>query len=234
MVKHKSLEPLDSSQKLKKIKQQDDMLESELTLPIEPKLLVEQDGVVKYYPSVFGVAESGKLYDSLTTLEYWNRPQLKGYGHVKAQSRLTCAFGDDPNIEYNYSGTTAKVASNYPDTVIEIKSKVEKLIGTKFNFCLLNFYTDGNEYIGAHSDNQAGLVPGAPIAAVSLGAERFLDFKHKKNNLKVRVTMESGSLLVMAGDTQSYWKHMIPKQKKVNAGRISLTFRVVESNPSKS
>ncbi|ORY02242.1 hypothetical protein K493DRAFT_312140 [Basidiobolus meristosporus CBS 931.73] len=195
---------------------------------VEPKAVIEEDGVVEYYPQLLAKELSRKLYSDLVGLEYWNRPELKVYGRVKPQSRLTCAFGDDPNVVYNYSGTTALVASEYPAGVIEIKTRVEKLVGVQFNFCLLNYYSDGNEYIGAHSDNQAGLVPGAPIAAVSLGTERFLDFKHKKKNLKVRVTMEDGSLLVMGGDTQTFWKHMIPKQKKVNSGRISLTFRVVK------
>ncbi|CAA7265714.1 unnamed protein product [Cyclocybe aegerita] len=34
-----------------------------------------------------------------------------------------------------------------------------------------------------------------------------------------------GSLVVMQGETQKYWKHEIPKEPKVKEGRISLTFR---------
>uniref|UniRef100_A0A8H7XMU3 Fe2OG dioxygenase domain-containing protein n=1 Tax=Psilocybe cubensis TaxID=181762 RepID=A0A8H7XMU3_PSICU len=37
--------------------------------------------------------------------------------------------------------------------------------------------------------------------------------------------LDSGSLVVMQGDTQRYWKHEIPKEPKVKEGRISLTFR---------
>ncbi|KAF9547254.1 hypothetical protein CPC08DRAFT_699821 [Agrocybe pediades] len=37
--------------------------------------------------------------------------------------------------------------------------------------------------------------------------------------------LQPGSLLVMQGDTQKYWKHEIPKEPKVTTGRISLTFR---------
>ncbi|RDB26076.1 DNA oxidative demethylase ALKBH2 [Hypsizygus marmoreus] len=38
-------------------------------------------------------------------------------------------------------------------------------------------------------------------------------------------TLNSGSLIVMQGDTQRFWKHEIPKEPKVKDGRISLTFR---------
>ncbi|GLB37902.1 putative 2OG-Fe(II) oxygenase superfamily protein [Lyophyllum shimeji] len=42
---------------------------------------------------------------------------------------------------------------------------------------------------------------------------------------KKRWTLEPGSLVVMQGDTQKFWKHEIPKEFKVKDGRISLTFR---------
>jgi alkylated DNA repair dioxygenase AlkB len=38
----------------------------------------------------------------------------------------------------------------------------------------------------------------------------------------------NGSLIVMAGDTQQYWKHSVPKDKKVNDRRINLTFRIMK------
>ncbi|GAA6063524.1 hypothetical protein JCM10212_006697 [Sporobolomyces blumeae] len=38
-------------------------------------------------------------------------------------------------------------------------------------------------------------------------------------------TLANGSLVVMQGDTQLKWKHQIPKEPKVRASRISLTFR---------
>ncbi|KAF9477711.1 hypothetical protein BDN70DRAFT_914008 [Pholiota conissans] len=37
--------------------------------------------------------------------------------------------------------------------------------------------------------------------------------------------LQPGSLVVMQGDTQRYWKHEIPREPKVKEPRISLTFR---------
>ena len=37
--------------------------------------------------------------------------------------------------------------------------------------------------------------------------------------------LESGSLLVMQGSTQTHWLHCIPKSKKIKTPRINLTFR---------
>ncbi|KAF9526333.1 hypothetical protein CPB83DRAFT_857932 [Crepidotus variabilis] len=43
--------------------------------------------------------------------------------------------------------------------------------------------------------------------------------------LQKRWILGSGSLVIMQGDTQKFWKHEIPKEAKIKGGRISLTFR---------
>jgi alkylated DNA repair dioxygenase AlkB len=37
--------------------------------------------------------------------------------------------------------------------------------------------------------------------------------------------LSHGSLLIMSGTTQRYWKHEIPKEPNIKEGRINLTFR---------
>ena len=46
---------------------------------------------------------------------------------------------------------------------------------------------------------------------------------------KLKWDLANGSLLVMQGHTQHYWKHEIPKQPAIKHGRISLTFRQLEN-----
>jgi alkylated DNA repair dioxygenase AlkB len=41
------------------------------------------------------------------------------------------------------------------------------------------------------------------------------------------VDLTPGSLLIMAGPTQHFWKHQIPKTTKPVGARINLTFRVI-------
>jgi len=38
-------------------------------------------------------------------------------------------------------------------------------------------------------------------------------------------SLTCGSLIVMDGKTQNYWKHSIPKEMKILTPRINLTFR---------
>jgi alkylated DNA repair dioxygenase AlkB len=60
-----------------------------------------------------------------------------------------------------------------------------------------------------------------------LGEERTLILKHKKEkDLKpVRLKLASGSLLLMKGETQRYWKHGIDKETRPCGARVNLTFR---------
>lgn len=66
----------------------------------------------------------------------------------------------------------------------------------------------------------------APIACISLGADRDFILKHKENGNKHIIKLEDGSLVVMRGRAQQVCKHSIPKRAKVINPRISLTFRI--------
>ena len=93
---------------------------------------------------------------------------------------------------------------------------------------LLNLYRDESDSMGWHSDDEPELGPNPVIASVSFGAERTFQFKHKDHaDLRQSITLTSGSLLLMRGETQHYWKHRIPKSKQTYGPRINLTFRVI-------
>lgn len=65
-----------------------------------------------------------------------------------------------------------------PRTLSEIRSLVESASGQRYNFVLVNRYSDGRHCIGEHRDDEKELSGGAPIASLSLGAERDFYFKH--------------------------------------------------------
>ncbi|RIA90402.1 hypothetical protein C1645_693551 [Glomus cerebriforme] len=188
-----------------------------------------QAEVLCYY-SIFSPEICSKYYQELSSLSYWTRPTFKIFGRPSKAARQTCSFGSDPNKVYKYSGTTAGVDSiEYPPSVKEIKEKIEEILNIQFNFVLLNWYKDGKDYIGEHSDNEKGLVKLGVIACVSLGAKRTFIFRNKKNKkITHKINLENGSLIVMRGTTQQYWKHSIPKENSIREGRISLTFRQLE------
>ena len=48
---------------------------------------------------------------------------------------------------------------------------------------------------------------------------------------KATIELQHGSLLLMAGDTQTEWKHALPRTAKPVPARINLTFRRILPSP---
>jgi alkylated DNA repair dioxygenase AlkB len=190
--------------------------------------LLPCDGTVNYFGPVLSVLETRRYYDALLRDIPWKHDEAVIFGKRIVTARKVAWYGDS-NFSYTYSGTT-KQALDWTPELAELKMRVESLTGTRFNSCLLNLYHNGSEGMAWHSDDEKSLVRNSAIASISLGAEREFRFKHKRDGLKTSVILESGSLLVMEGATQSNWLHSIPKSKKVVSPRINLTFRTMVIN----
>ena len=77
-----------------------------------------------------------------------------------------------------------------------------------------------------HSDNEPEFGNNPTIASLSLGETRIFDLQRKDKSFPtIKLPLENGSVLVMAGDTQKYWNHGITKTKLNVGPRINLTFR---------
>lgn len=197
--------------------------------PNDPAVnLLPYDGTVHYHGPIFTPAAASSYYVHLLREVPWKHDEAVIFGKRIITARKVAWYGDS-NFSYTYSGTT-KQALLWTPELIALKTKVEQLTGTLFNSCLLNLYHDGNEGMAWHSDDEKSLGKDSTIASISLGAEREFRLKHKRSEEKVSVLLESGSLLVMQGTTQTHWLHSIPKSKKIKKPRINLTFRTMVVN----
>ena len=182
-------------------------------------------GIVIDYPS--------SLFYKLVTELPWQADIVTLFGKTHVTTRQIVWMGDS-DIDYQYSGHSHQAIA-WTDTVFHVKHHIEEQlsalsIDVNFNSCLLNYYPSGDNGMGYHADDEKELGVEPVIASLSLGATRKFVFKHKKTQDKVELYLESGQLIVMHGDTQSFWKHSITKTKTVDTGRISLTFRQIHPN----
>lgn len=156
----------------------------------------------------------------------WRQDEIRVYGKLYPQPRLTALYGNN-NRSYSYSGIVMKPLP-FSDTLLEIRRKISVLTNVEFTSCLLNLYRDGKDSNGWHSDDEKELGKNPVIASVSLGQERYFHLRHKKlKQLKQKILLEHGSLLLMRGQTQHFWQHQIPKTTRQIGERINLTFRVI-------
>lgn len=186
------------------------------------------DADLSYYPNFFDNQKSKELFQKLETETPWQHDSITVYGKKYMQPRLTALFGNEGK-PYKYSSILMHPNSWSP-VLQTIKEKVEKICKVQFTSVLLNYYRDGKDSNGWHADNEPELGQNPIIASISFGSERYFHLKHNTNKeMKLKIKLEEGSLLVMKGTTQHFWKHQIPKVTTAVGPRINLTFRVIKS-----
>ncbi|KAJ7591635.1 hypothetical protein C8J56DRAFT_936041 [Mycena floridula] len=131
---------------------------------------------------------------------------------------------------------------------------IEKVIHHSVNHVLIQHYRSGKDYISEHSDKTIDVVRGSTIVNVSLGAQRVMTLKTKKDQLWAaqgsseeesspaltrttqRFPLPHNSMFVMGPETNKRWLHGInhdnrpfkmksEEEQQENGERISLTFR---------
>lgn len=168
--------------------------------------------------------EAWNIYNTLLEETPWRQDNVKVFGKIYAQPRLTALY-DIHGKSYTYSGLTL---NPHPFTPLlnDLRKRVAKAASAEFSTCLLNLYRDGNDSNGWHADNEAALGTNPVIASLSLGATRQFKLKHREDkDLRASVALTHGSLLLMQGETQHRWLHQIPKTRRMVDPRINLTFR---------
>lgn len=193
----------------------------------DPIVFNVPDAEVIYYPHVFSFDKSNELLPLLQKGILWQQDDITLFGKTQAQPRLTALYGNEGK-PYSYSGI---VMTPYPWNALltYIREEVEEICGTHFTTVLLNQYRDGKDSNGWHADDEKELGRNPIIASVSFGAERFFHLRHNTDpDQKLKILLEHGSLLLMKGTTQHFWKHQIPKTAKPVGTRINLTFRSIK------
>jgi alkylated DNA repair dioxygenase AlkB len=198
----------------------------DLFLPDSSLNLLPYDGIVNYHGKVFTPGEAAHYFDRLMDTIAWKHDEAIIFGKKIITKRKVAWYGDN-NFAYTYSNTT-RIALEWTKELSDIKKLAEKITGVKYNSCLINLYHNGDEGVSWHSDDEKALGKITTIASISFGAERIFSFKHKTTKETRSISLGSGSLLVMKGETQLHWLHSIPKTKKVTTPRINLTFRIMK------
>ena len=184
-----------------------------------------QNGIVEYHGKIFSEEKSSLYYVKLLEEIHWKHDEVKIFEKEFVTKRKVALYADE-GITYQYTGKT-KIAENWTDTLLEIKTVVEELTGETFNACLLNLYHNGTEAMNWHSDNEKEMLENSAIASISFGAERKFGFRHKETQEIISLILENGSLLIMKEETQKYWKHKLFINSKIIEPRVNLTFRTI-------
>lgn len=82
---------------------------------------------------------------------------------------------------YRHPSDETLLCVPFTPAVQAIREVVEKQVGHEMNHVLIQCYRGGNDYISEHSDKTLDIVEGSYIANVSLGAQRTMVFRTKRD-----------------------------------------------------
>lgn len=184
------------------------------------------DTELLFWPGWLSPEQAERCYQQLSQQLNWQQPAIKIFGKAVKIPRQQVWMGD-PHCSYKYSGVLFEPEPWHP-LVKQLTESVNKLCQSRFNSVLLNWYADGGQHMGWHSDDESELGESPKIASLSLGQPRFFDLKHKHLGTQLKLELGHGSLLLMAGQCQAFWQHRVRKMASATRGRINLTFREIK------
>ncbi len=155
----------------------------------------------------------------------WRTEHVRMFGRRVKAPRQVAWYGDG---NYRYWGLDHPPRP-LPPLLRGIRDCVSSLTGADYNGVLGNLYSDGDDSMGWHADDEPELGPAPVIASLSLGAARRFQFRRLDDKRqRIDIDLAPASLLVMAGDTQRTWQHRLPKTRRALGSRINLTFRWID------
>lgn len=190
--------------------------------------LLSRDGSAVLFPEFLSEDLADVAFAELATTNSWEQQSLLMYGKMVDEPRLSSWHSDGQS--YTYSGRE-RLPQPWTPLLRNIREQCEQHTDHTFNGVLVNYYRDGSDHLGWHSDDELVNGPEPLIASISLGAERRFDLRHRETREVVSTSLGHGSLLVMSGFSQRCWEHRIPKMTRIADARINLTFRRLLPDP---
>ena len=190
---------------------------------------LEDGGELLLFEGWLSPAEAARCLSELTIEIPWEQKEIVIMGRRILQPRLVAWIGDREAV-YTYSGVTNVPVAMTP-RLADLRGRVDEAAGVPFNSVLANLYRDEKDSMGMHADNEKELGTDPVIASLSLGAARRFQLRHAKRKSVAGRDLElgEGTLLIMRGTTQRFWRHGVPKEKGARGARINLTFRSIRA-----
>ena len=180
---------------------------------------------IKYYRQIPNDLQvNNKLFKELWQLHPEERDTIVIRGKSVKVPRYQQSYGKD----YYYTGRLHKALPIKHEYLQKLLEWVKKKSKCEYNQMIINWYENGNNYIGPHSDDTRPLVEDSAIYSFSFGQPRDFVITSIKPGYKKVLHLGNNSLVIMGGEMQKHYKHAIPKRsvKKCPYKRINITFRL--------
>lgn len=176
------------------------------------QLVDDAEGGIRYWPSLVDAETADAWFQALRERARWQSQRRPMYDRVVDVPRLLAAYRLDA------------LPGDLP--LAAMRARIMDIVPAPYNAVGLNLYRDGRDSVAMHNDKLHTIVPGQPIALVSLGDPRRMRIRAKADGEAIGIDLEHGSLLVMSHASQLSHEHGIAKTARPVGPRLSAVFRV--------
>lgn len=163
-----------------------------------------------------------ELFETLYQLHPESLGKIKMFGKIIDTPRYQQNFGE----EYFYTGLLHPANPIPHPYLSSLMEWVCSESGKAYKQMIVNWYRNGKDYIGDHSDSVKDMVPNSAIYSISFGASRDFVISSKSGVYKETLRLRENGVVIMGGSMQHHYKHGVPKE--AGAGRrINVTFRLM-------
>lgn len=178
---------------------------------------------VQPYKQIKGFIEADRLAEVGAKVRGEAKDKLKKEG----TNQLAFLSDRDSPYPLSYSGVTHYPQDYQEGGIIkDLTLAAGEQLGCKFNNTQVIVYGP-NGIIRFHGDDEPELVPGSPIASISLESTRVMQFKHLTTGEHCEVKLEAGDLTVINQTDQTSWHHAISLGAEPNGERVALICRML-------
>ena len=199
--------------------------------PTVHKLTADGASSIEVWPQLPAAARLSKAeFAALWALHPPQKAKVVVMGVEHEQPRWSQCF----IRSYTYSGVHHPAAAGtVPEGLMPLWRWV-KARCPSVNQCLINWYLPAHK-MGAHSDDERGMLPGSEVFSFSYGGDRLFRITAKAKGAagvvsKKEVWMRDNTLIVMRGSMQRTHKHEVTAvgASMSTSNRINVTFRSFE------
>lgn len=186
----------------------------------------------KAFPNVFNKVKNEVQWETM----YHRGGEVPRLVAVEADVGADCSFP-----LYRHPSDESPPVLPFSPTVGRIRDYVQKAIGHPVNHVLIQLYRGGSDYISEHSDKTLDIVRGSNIVNVSIGAQRTMTLRTKKDSKEweqrkllgqdvgrgspagttpgaprpaQKIPLPHNSLFVLGPETNEKWLHAIRPDKR--------------------
>ena len=168
--------------------------------------------------------------DSALFEELWEmHPAEQEVGMIFGKQVKYPRYQQNYGVNYKFSGKEYKALPITHPYLKKLMDFVKIHSGLEYNQLLINWYSDGNHYIGEHSDNEPEILKNSAIYSFSFGQERDFVVKSRDATFRKVYKARDNTLIIMGGEMQKYYKHSVPRRalSKAPKHRINITIRLL-------